>query len=799
MEDLQKMIESYLNSDGYEISDAREGFLVADRPELGGDRDIKLFWVPPSSIEVGDDFEILEDRLNNEFEAILPQYPDAKYYMVADSLEGFSKDFAVETKKRRIKMKVPINFFDAPFRQEENPSAYTTIKNLRDTELSIKRVAQPYYVVKNGHTESSGDDLLVTLRNEFLQQKNPCLRIIVGPAGAGKTVLFKALFSHLYNSFQDKKRRAAIFPRPTPFIPEHLRQTSTMRVQELIEKFIRSEIAASLPQETLEWLLLNGFSFWLFDGLEELYSGDPDFFDYLLDLITRPKSKAQILICIRNSLLQTSDNLISFLNEFGQEDSISLYKLADWDYSSKRTFAWISLEERIPQKGENDTSQVTQFLSEINKSDTLKSLSGLPYYCKILLDEFMYGNSKDFSNDFELIKHSVSGIIKREIGKKVLSLDQLEPGGLDEWLEILALESYEKDFKGLSKGEVEEWAATIIRTELSSEEFNNVMTTLIQFPIFDAGEEPGIITFKHDLIIEYLVGKFFFEKLSEDPKFVADRLRRKIDFTDTFVTRYITHHLKEDEEKLFSISETLRSGVVFNRAFANLLQLLLFSSSERNVIQNNKINLENRDLSHVQFSFKDLRGLSFRNCNLSNTVFKNCDLRDCLFEGAQLAGTKFEQISGKELNGAYFGDLRQFEFIFWNKNRIDEFKKMKEWIGKNTDRFEDIEEPCPTALQIKKLFLKFINPDGSARRIDLPETALIRGKKISDAPPLQDCVKACIKHGYLQDTKFRNRIKRSPGDRYGDMVSFVKDLGITTEIRQLLNSLCPIKGCRHVI
>src|SRR2546425_11770897 len=43
-------------------------------------------------------------------------------------------------------------------------------------------------------------------------------------------------------------------------------------------------------------MLVNGFTTWLLDGLDELYAGDPSFFEYLADLVTRKDSKAQIAI-----------------------------------------------------------------------------------------------------------------------------------------------------------------------------------------------------------------------------------------------------------------------------------------------------------------------------------------------------------------------------------------------------------------------------------------------------------------------------------------------------------------------
>jgi len=797
MESLETLVESYLKSAGFNIIDSREGFIVADRLVLGGDRDTRLFWTPPPSIDI-DGFEVLEHRLLEEFKAIMPQYPDAKYSIVAHTLEGFSREFRSEVIGLRIRMLVPIQFFDAPFRIEENPKAASAISILRDTELARKRVPQPYCILVNDEPQSYGDDLLTVLLNGLYQPTSPSLRFIVGAAGAGKTILFGTLFSRLYQHFLDKKRRLEIFPRPTPFIPEHLRQASTLRVQELFDNFLRADVAASLPFDTFEWMLLNGYSMWLFDGLDELYTGDPDFFDYLLDLITRPDSKAQVLICVRDSLLRTSVTFARFLNEFGIEEPVYVYKLEDWDHASKRTFAWISLEERSPKKEESDTAQVAQFLDSITKSPSLKSLSGLPYYCDLLIDEFKQGKLKEFSNDFDLIDYSVSGIIKREIDKKLLSLEQLETNGLDEWLETVALELYKEDFKGVFKNAAEYYAKLVLRPELSTEEYDNAITTLIQFPLFAPGAEPGVITFKHELIAEYLAARYLLKRLPKDPTWVAQRLKRQTDFADTLLARYMANQLNRDQAIIKNLISTLRSGALHGRAFANLLQLILLSSPNRDVIKANNINLEGMDLSHVQFMYKDLKGTSLRNCDLSNTIFKACDLRDCLFEGAQLLGTRFEQISEKELIGARFGDLKQFEFIFWNKASIDDFKSMIDWITKRTGRPKSIAEPCPTALQLRALFLKFVYPDGSGHRDEIAQISLIKGKRFPKGPAPETCVKACISFGYLQEPNYRKRISRTPGDKFSDMVCFVRDWKLSTEMRQLLNSLCSIKACRHI-
>jgi hypothetical protein len=444
MHDLQNTVEGYLESAGYSILDSREGFLVADKAVIGGDRDTRLFWIPPLKARVAD-FRVIEQRLLKDFEVLIPQNPDAKYCIVAQTLEGFSRDFRSEAVKYRVKMLVPIWFFDTPFRIEENPSATSPITKLRDPGLPHERVSQPFCVLINDQPQEHGTDLLPVLYDELRQPLGSCLRIIVGAAGAGKTVLFKTLFSRLYQHFLEKKRKQEVFPRPIPLIPEYLRQASALRVEELFDSFIRTDVAASLQPSTFDWMLVNGYSMWLFDGLDELYAGDPDFFDRFLDLVTWPGSKAKILICVRNSLLKTSDTFNRFLNEFGIEDPIRVYQLKDWDTASKRTFAWISLEKRVPRKEENDTPQVTQFRSIISKSDSLNKLSSLPYYCDLLLDQFKQATLREFTDDFGLIEYAIKGIIKREMDKKLLSLEQLESDGLNEWLETVASELYVKD------------------------------------------------------------------------------------------------------------------------------------------------------------------------------------------------------------------------------------------------------------------------------------------------------------------------------------------------------------------
>jgi hypothetical protein len=224
---------------------------------------------------------------------------------------------------------------------------------------------------------------------------------VVGAAGAGKSILFEALFAQLHDHFQDRKGRLQVFPRPIPLVPTYLQAVSPLRLQQLIDNFIHTEVAAPVRQPVFEWMLTNGLIMWLFDGLDELYAEDHDFFQKLLEYLTAPDSQAQILICARHSLLKTSKTLSDFLAEFrpGPQEAIRVYQLNDWEHASKRTYAWLSLEGCVPLTGEEDPPQVVQFLTT-TRSPLLRQLSGLPYYCSLLIDEFKCGTLPQFSDEF---------------------------------------------------------------------------------------------------------------------------------------------------------------------------------------------------------------------------------------------------------------------------------------------------------------------------------------------------------------------------------------------------------------
>ncbi len=788
MNSLHNQVKAYLETLDFSFLEESPNSLVADKIDTGGARDIRLIWVIPDTEDI-DLIQSLERHILNEFREKSLIYPNSRGWVIPYSLSGVSTEFRAKAAQYNLMIRVPIQFFDTDFKVEISPNYLSTIKDLR---VPPPRIPQPYSVWKNGQSEEKGEDLLETLWNEFLFSDTPRLRVIVGPAGIGKTYLFRALFSRLYQHFLDKKNQQETFPRPVPLIPVYLRKAGILRTRELVRSFVDTEIASPVGLPTFEWLVTQGYTSWLFDGLDELYAEDSDFFQNLVDILTRPtqSSNAHMLVCARESLLTTCEPFVEFINDYideGDNSLIKIYKVEGWEQNSKRAFARLHF----------DAPRDNEFLTYISKTDSLKQLSQLPYYCDLLRQAHEQAKLSDFTDPFSLLDYAIREIIEREKAKGVLNSADFIENGLNEWLETTASEFYGTGFKGVNRLTVEAYGKEVLSKDLSQSEQQDAITTLVQFPLFAPGAEAGYVTFQHELVAEYLAGRFWFARMLIDPLRVANAISDRVDFSDLLIAKYIAAQLSKNPEQIRNVLDTLRLSPPTGRAFTNLLELLLMASPESDLLLPLKNILEGRDLSHVEFENRNLQGFSFRNCDLTNTVFLRTSLKGAKFEGARILNTKFEKLESGALDDADFADLVHFESAII-KDRVDSRTKFAEWLQKQTGQRKLILEPCPSAVQLRTLFLKFVRPDGSGRRDDLPYKALVAGKRHLGGPNPEDVVQICISRGYLQDTRWHDRIRRVPGDKHNEMIHFVKDWILTENLRAVLDELCERKNCEHI-
>ena len=654
------------------------------------------------------------------------------------------------------------------------------------------RVAQRYTAESAAGEQREGDDLLDTLFAELRSVGAPKVRVVVGRAGSGKSVLFNSLFHRLYEEFLDFKRRRVLRPRPVPFVPHHLRDAGVPRLPHVIDSVLHAEVAFPVAQRTFRWLLTQGFGTWLLDGLDELYAGDGEFFDYLTDFVTAAGSRAQVTLFCRDSLLSTSDTFEEFRELCGASDLLTIYRLSEWDRRAKRAFAWLELEGRPERNGEPASPAVGRFLRDLEAAPALDALSGLPFYCKLLLEEFRDGHLQDHEDEVSLLDFVVDRMIRREVDKGLLDLDLLEGNGLDDWLEVIAV-SYVGDGRSeVDREQAMEYGRLVVRDGVEPEQQEHLLLSLLQFPLFRDTAGRAQFAFSHDMIAEALAARGYLRTLARDAVAVGHRLAR-IDLEEPTLLRLMSRRLDADHRR--ALIAALNGGSLRGRAFPVLLSLLMLARPERDLLRGANLNLEGQDLAGVRFEGRDLAGMSFRGCDLSRAIFEGCDLRDALFEGAFLRYTEFG--SRNRLQGAQFGDAERVESILDGKRPRETPDLVRQWIAGVTGRSDEPWEPCPTALQLRHLFGKYITPLGEPRRDDLRRDGLLAGKRYPQAASTENCVEEAVRGGYLVGPDRRGRFRRAAGDLYSEMVSLVQDSRVSDGLGRLVGELCVRRGCDH--
>jgi len=148
------------------------------------------------------------------------------------------------------------------------------------------------------------------------------------------------------------------------------------------------------------------------------------------------------------------------------------------------------------------------------------------------------------------------------------------------------------------------------------------------------------------------------------------------------------------------------------------------------------------------------------------------------------------------LRGAEFGALSAFYSIVVDRDRvISTHPDAHRWLSEKTAIPTEPVGPCPTALQVRHLFGKFIYPNGQARRDWHGRKALISGSRhIENSAGLLTSLE---RYGYLT-LDGRGTYRRPDGDLYSEIRNFVMTMAVSPSLSALLSEECPIEGCPHV-
>ena len=796
---LRDQVKGFFEAHGYLIATGDDPtFVIAERPTIADEMERTCVWILTKEERKGKDRIILEENYLKRFEGIIDKYPGAKLHLLVDTTEDLTPEFRSKTiGEYGVRIRVPIQFFDMPFRWESAKETATATKALSNAaeKYESKRVPQAYDLKKG--VDDGGKDLVTDLMNKLeaaLETPQGFVWFIIAPAGQGKSVCFASLFERIFSRFQESKRHFELFPRPLPLVSAHLKEAAGPNVSGLIDAFIRTEFSANSRREFFNWLIDNRYGILMLDGLDEVIVRDTNFVEYLEDRITSPHSRPSIIISMRDSLFETNDDLSTFIADYAA--FIQTFYLKAWDYEAKRIHAWLKLENRRPKRNERDNPRVLQYLSSIKKNNGLDRLASTPFYADLMLDQQIESQAIESLQEQNLIEMAIDKMCTREYEKGTLNRDIFPPKSFRDWLEEIAIICYQTG--GVSVRELLDLAEVgeaLAARELTKDEHDTLAEQLKMVPFFKSSEMTDRLEFTHELIAEYLAGKRFVSYMKSNPAKFAHFVSHHPWPPDSIIFSILGEELKSDIDKLVSSPMTEKLSP---EGFRNLVQIIINTDGGINILRDNKLILEGKRLHGIYFNGLDLSGVSFRGADLSNATFNNCNLHGALFEGSMLRKTRFEKMTAKALHSAKFGDCEHFESVFIDGQVIEDLDKFRKSVLAQTGVHEEFTWPCPTARQVQFLFRKFIHIDGQARRNSLDRRGVLRGKQEHNAPSTEDCLREAIWAGYLKEDEGKERIFRASGAKLGEMVALVKDQIASPDMKSMLDSLCKIPGCKHV-
>ena len=786
MKDLLRSAQDYLRAEGWEVRPRGRDLLLGDKDSSRGDngKEYLYVWVPSDAeLNLGS----REGPYLRRFEEAKEEHPTAEMVFLVRTLGGLSTEFRKGARRwHGVKIVVPAQFFDTDFRWERNSRAASATSELRNqgTEDDKRRISQPFQVVQSpnpvGDQEESDllDVLHDRIRNQPTMDDTPTIHIVVGPAGMGKSVLFRSLYARLYNDFQSDKQARHLSARPYALLPEHLPDAPDSSVASMLEAYLRTEFAGTMSRRMFDWKLVNGLGTWLLDGLDEILERDAHFFDYLEDLMTMPgEASPSIVICVRDSLFTTHRGLQDFC-EGDCRSSVTVYQLDGWQHPSKSAFARIRLASK---------DGAEHFVRSLTQRPALDALASTPYYCELLVEEFRGGGLRSGGSEADILERALERIIDRERSKGLLQ--DIPDHGIWEFVESCASINVLEgailidDVRVMAEVVISEWID-------EADNLSKLAIQMGQIPLFARGLD-GRLRFAQEPLEHYLAARHMARSLQSNAANLTRRELSKRELSEN-VMRLMFACI--DAESRDSVWQLLK-GMMLEKSIAgrNALGLAIQMSGGTDRLAG--MQFADVDLSGMRFDGHVLRDTGFDRVDLTNVDFRESDLSRCSFVSCLMKGTRFGD-DKQMLSTIKLEDMRKFYSAYVGESFVDSSSILGELFGKSLTSLEEAETACPTARQLRHIFGKFVEETGRGRRKDLARRAILRGKQLVAHP--EAILNEAIRSGYLVDLPSRDRISRAQDDQYREMVKFRVDLSMSPGISALLGSTCELANCPHM-
>ncbi len=628
MSALRTAIEGFLTAAGYRVVGYAPRGVMAERAAASGGLERAAVWtMTPDAAGTYD-----EAGLAAEIDQGLGSVSDiATRLLVVPTLAGLSVPFKDRLGALGIGIRVPVQFFDTPYKADADqgfgPGSAGDARSVfadfvaETAESTRTRVPQPFVAMSDlgavAGGFASGPDLLAHLQTELAAPPaTPRLTIVLGHAGAGKSVLFSALFSALHQKFAADKRAQRDGTRPLLFLPGHIRDRQVSTLDGLLDAVAGTEAAAATNPALMRWLVEAGRTAWMFDGLDEFFAGEGDFVA-ALDAMLSGNGHAQILICTRDSLITSSEPLRTLIDRHLPLGHIRLYELSRWDRPTQRVMAHVKLAGAAPAQGATDPPLVQTFLDGLDRSEALAELATLPFYCGLMLDMLKAGHGSA-SSEFDLLSHAVDSMIDREASKLesgeygfgwdvysgadtfMSAADMVESLGSGRFADavererLLAIfhdigrarfieliediahvlrtsEAHPNESRGLHIEDIEMLGRASLDVGLLPDLEPRVLLALMQLCFFAPGRDKGHVRFAHEIIADFMAARCAVRMLrarSDTPDAVSQAVGSRAGIERSVFLRTIVHELAADAEIVDLVRAHVESGRIRPQSLA---------------------------------------------------------------------------------------------------------------------------------------------------------------------------------------------------------------------------------------
>jgi hypothetical protein len=769
--DLKKLTEDFLSTYGYIAKPTSHANCeLFSRPTGAGILDELLIYFHENGEE-----DIIEDilpELNEEYKKIPGGEGGRRFFLSPISLGRVPE----VVKNNGFTYQVPVWFFDREFSVAKKR---TPLKLLEEdvAKYERERIEQPYKI--NREKDEKGDDLLNCLMKDLEDPKESCLRIIVAPAGYGKTVLMATLYTKLREKFLENKKRQIFGKRPLIMLPGHIKKAPDLNG--LINNFIGDEYDYGVANiEVFKFWVKKNFVIWLMDGVEELILKIPDEFIYQLldEYIHAPdSSNPQIIIAIRKPILATSPELRETIEEY-QGLGLKLYELCEWEKEQQKKYFDKNLTV--------DPGEKENFVKDLTQSAALQKICSIPYYCRLVADLKNNNRMEILNDECRLIECAIKNLCEREFQK-----------GVDK--DILPIESQKYLFVELAResfrhNKITKELLSEIAEILLSDYKEDIRKTQIDCLLRHAlltqiGED---IDFTHDIIKQYLYGVVLIDEL----------INNRVDFfesreieKDSITFKYLLKNCYNvDWEKVmeatFNLPAHSSSSAI---GFRNIMNIFLSSSEtpqrKKEILL--KYQLTNKNLSGLIFKDLNLNNFNIKHSNLADVEFHNCDLTNAKLDGCHFKNTFFDsncKMEGMTIKGAILETVKKTE-----TKVLDDKKEIEEYFYERTKVHEETRGPCQATINLKKFLEKIVR---KGRGVQILRRFLLQ-TKCGGGIPAEKILEACIKHGLLSEIGEQIKIRINLFD---EVEQFVKELRATDNIRKVLDDICKDRniGCQHL-